>query len=118
MRGPWRLTARAAACLLLALCAACAPEAPLDRTALARAAANLVANAAEHARSRVRDMVDDRFGDQGIVQQTMARIDVDRMIAIEKFAPAHIVSPTPQRPASLARQALALSINATKRLNR
>ena len=28
-------------------------EAPLDRTALARAAANLVANAAEHARSRV-----------------------------------------------------------------
>ena len=30
-----------------------APEAPLDRTALARAAANLVANAAEHARSRV-----------------------------------------------------------------
>ncbi len=28
MRGPWRLTARAAACLLLALCAACAPEAP------------------------------------------------------------------------------------------
>ena len=30
-----------------------APEAPLDRTSLARAAANLVANAAEHARSRV-----------------------------------------------------------------
>ena len=30
-----------------------APEAPLDRTTLARAAANLVANAAEHARSRV-----------------------------------------------------------------
>ena len=30
-----------------------APEAPLDRTALARAAANLVVNAAEHARSRV-----------------------------------------------------------------
>ncbi|OUO35129.1 hypothetical protein B5F84_04305 [Olsenella sp. An290] len=30
-----------------------APEVPLDRTALARAAANLVANAAEHARSRV-----------------------------------------------------------------
>ena len=30
-----------------------APEAPLDRAALARAAANLVANAAEHARSRV-----------------------------------------------------------------
>ena len=30
-----------------------APEAPLDRTALARAAANLVANAAEHAHSRV-----------------------------------------------------------------
>ena len=30
-----------------------APEALLDRTALARAAANLVANAAEHARSRV-----------------------------------------------------------------
>ncbi|MCG4849970.1 hypothetical protein L0P44_15030, partial [Streptococcus gordonii] len=30
-----------------------APAAPLDRTALARAAANLVANAAEHARSRV-----------------------------------------------------------------
>ncbi|WP_422857711.1 hypothetical protein, partial [Collinsella aerofaciens] len=30
-----------------------APEAPLDRTALARAAANLVANAAEHARSHV-----------------------------------------------------------------
>lgn len=30
-----------------------APEAPLDRTALARAAASLVANAAEHARSRV-----------------------------------------------------------------
>lgn len=30
-----------------------APEAPLDRTALARAAAYLVANAAEHARSRV-----------------------------------------------------------------
>lgn len=30
-----------------------ATEAPLDRTALARAAANLVANAAEHARSRV-----------------------------------------------------------------
>lgn len=30
-----------------------APEAALDRTALARAAANLVANAAEHARSRV-----------------------------------------------------------------
>ena len=30
-----------------------APEAPLDRTALTRAAANLVANAAEHARSRV-----------------------------------------------------------------
>ena len=29
------------------------PEAPLDRTTLARAAANLVANAAEHARSRV-----------------------------------------------------------------
>ena len=32
---------------------AVAPEAALDRTALARAAANLVANAAEHARSRV-----------------------------------------------------------------
>ena len=32
---------------------ACAPEAPLDRAALARAAANLVANAAEHAHSRV-----------------------------------------------------------------
>lgn len=30
-----------------------APEAPLDRTSLARAAANLVVNAAEHARSRV-----------------------------------------------------------------
>ena len=30
-----------------------APEAPLDRTTLARAAANLMANAAEHARSRV-----------------------------------------------------------------
>lgn len=30
-----------------------APEASLDRTSLARAAANLVANAAEHARSRV-----------------------------------------------------------------
>lgn len=30
-----------------------APEAPLDRAALARAVANLVANAAEHARSRV-----------------------------------------------------------------
>ena len=30
-----------------------APEAPLDRTALARAAANLVVNAAEHARSSV-----------------------------------------------------------------
>ena len=30
-----------------------APEAPLDRAALARAAANLVANAAEHAHSRV-----------------------------------------------------------------
>ena len=30
-----------------------APEAPLERTTLARAAANLVANAAEHARSRV-----------------------------------------------------------------
>ena len=30
-----------------------APEAPLDRTTLARAAANLVVNAAEHARSRV-----------------------------------------------------------------
>lgn len=30
-----------------------APEAPLDRTTLTRAAANLVANAAEHARSRV-----------------------------------------------------------------
>lgn len=32
---------------------ACAPEAPLDRAALARAAANLVANAVEHAREHV-----------------------------------------------------------------
>ena len=39
-----------------------APEAPLDRTALARAAANLVANAAEHARSRVAVSCDSRAG--------------------------------------------------------
>lgn len=38
-------------------------EAPLDRTALARAAANLVANAAEHARSRVAVSCDVAGGD-------------------------------------------------------